>query len=105
MDSRLANGLQRSRVSVKSAHETQAEAPQPTSLMLAFPRHEKIKRGEAILSPSRFTLQRVRGTMMMKRQAVIGPMSRTVPVCPFHGSLEPWRTRGKREVRMLRYQR
>ena len=59
MDSRLANGLQQTHVSVKSAHEAQAEAPQLTSPMLAFPpRHEKSERGEAILAPSRFILQR-----------------------------------------------
>lgn len=64
MDSRLANGLQQTHVPMKSAHGAQAKAPQLTSPRLAFsPRHEKNERGEAILAPSRFTLQRVRGAM------------------------------------------
>jgi hypothetical protein len=59
MDSRLANGRQQTHVSVKSAHEAQATAPQLTSPMLAFPPiMKKGERGEVILAPSRFTLQR-----------------------------------------------
>lgn len=54
MDSRLANGREQAHVSVKSAHEAQAEAPQLTSPMLAFsPHHEKRKRG---VNPSAFPI-------------------------------------------------
>jgi hypothetical protein len=70
MDSRLANGLQQTHVPVKSA-QAQAEAPQLTPPMLAFsPRHEKNERGEAILAPSRFTLQR--GAQGMTYEASAG---------------------------------
>jgi len=104
MDSRLADGLQQTHVSVKSAHEAWTVAPQLTSPMLAFsPHHEKNERGEAILAPSRFTLQR--GARGQTYEALGGQWSDgrgAGPVRPFHGAVVLRLIRGKTNSRMLR---
>lgn len=83
MDSRLANGRQQTYVSVKSAHEAQAETPQLTSPMLAFaPHHEKKRKGGS--NPSVFPIHFATGCtrpcplqrQAVKRQTVSGAMDR-----------------------------